>query len=67
MLSFINMVSGGQVADQIAQDDEEFAEMLKGLVAYDVEPFAALTDFLDEDERAAVSGFLRGIADLLDR
>lgn len=67
MLSFTSLVSGGQVAAEIANDDEEFAEMLKGLAGYEASQFQDLPNYLDEQECADIATLLRGLADIVER
>lgn len=66
MLNFSALVSGGQVAAEIANDEEELAELLKGLAGYEAGQFALMPDYLYDEERGAVVTLLRGLADLIE-
>jgi len=66
MLNFTASVSGGQVASEIANDEEEFAELLKGLAGYEAKQFDLMPDYLYDEERGAVILLLRGLADLIE-
>lgn len=65
MLNFYATVSGGQVGDEIANDAEEFAEMLKRLAEYEPSQFEEVNGFLDSDERAEIVAFLVGLSNVI--
>jgi hypothetical protein len=66
LLSFTHLVTGGQVATAIANDDEEFAEFLKEIVGYEAPQFKDVRDHLDREECAEIAAFLRGLADIVE-
>lgn len=66
MLSFNAIVSGATVAGEIANDDEEMAEMLKGLAEYEAAQFEGVQDYLSERECEVVAEFLRSLAAQLE-
>lgn len=66
MLSFNVIVSGGQIAREIMDDDEELAEFLKELCEHDAEYFSSVADYLYEAEAHRVSKFLRRFAEVIE-
>lgn len=66
MLSFTATVSGGQVASELANDDEEFAEMLKGLSEYEAAQFEDVVSYLTADQCEPIVKLLRGLADIVE-
>lgn len=57
---------GEQIADAICSDDEEMAEMLKGLAERKVAQFADVVSYLSADECGPIVAFLRGLADIIE-
>lgn len=66
MLTFFTSTSGGQVAQELENDEEEFAELLKGLSGFEGSQFAEIAEYLDLNELGAAVAFLRGLADTLE-
>lgn len=66
MLSFNVVVSGGQVANEMANDEEELAEFLKNMAGFEGSQFDEVAEYMSDEERGAAVVFLRSLADTIE-